>query len=274
MASGGASKALLGVARSLRLTEGFRRLGNMLPRRAYLRLQAFRMRLRARAGELADVPQVAAMVPADDLREKYREAIRLLEERQTGEVGDYLEFGVYAGSSLGCMHDVVQERRLENVRLFGFDSFEGLPDTTGDNTAPLTEWQAGDFAMPIEATRRNLTDKGVDWDRVRLVKGFYDDTLAKGPSEYGIRKAGVIMLDCDLYSSTRTALEFCEPLIQDAAVLFFDDWWPQTLGAEKVGQRQAFEELLSAHPELSTTEIESYQPEYAKAFLVERRGRG
>ena len=39
------------------------------------------------------------------------------------------------------------------------------------------------------------------------------------------------MIDCDIYSSARTALDFCGPLIRDRAVLVFDDW-PGDAGGE------------------------------------------
>ena len=32
------------------------------------------------------------------------------------------------------------------------------------------------------------------------------------------------MVDCDIYSASREALWFSEPLIHDMAVIFFDDW--------------------------------------------------
>jgi hypothetical protein len=77
------------------------------------------------------------------------------------------------------------------------------------------------------------------------------------------------MVDCDLYASTRKALEFCTPLIVDEAVLVFDDWDAGGLGARGVGERRAFEELLAEHPDLRAAELPAYEP--ARAFLVSRR---
>jgi predicted O-methyltransferase YrrM len=200
-------------------------------------------------------------VPERALQAKYREALLLLEEP-----GDYLEFGVYAGASLRCMDQALKDLQLNSVRLFGFDSFEGLPKAA--KTEPM--WSPGMFKSGMEQTREMLKVNGVDLDRITLIKGWFDETLTE-PAKYGIRKASVVMIDCDLYSSAKTALRFCAPLIHDQAVIFFDDWWPATLGAQNQGEKRAFDEFLEENPRLTATEMNSYYPEAAKVFLLSRR---
>jgi hypothetical protein len=78
------------------------------------------------------------------------------------------------------------------------------------------------------------------------------------------------MIDSDLYSSAKTALRFCAPLIRDEAVVLFDDWQPATMAADDAGERRAFDELLAADSSLSAQELESYDPEEAKVFHVTR----
>lgn len=108
-------------------------------------------------------------------------------------------------------------------------------------------------------------------ERKTLVKGWFENTLTADFAElHRLSKAGVIMVDCDLYTSAKAALEFSEPLIRDRAVIFFDDWWPATLGAGRAGERRAFEEFLEEHPGFSAIELESYSAEDAKVFLVSR----
>jgi hypothetical protein len=89
-------------------------------------------------------------------------------------------------------------------------------------------------------------------------------------ARYSILKASVIMVDSDLYSSAKTALEFCATLIHDDAVVFFDDWWPESLGANGMGEKRAFDEFLEAHPVFTVTELDSYYPKAARVFLVSR----
>jgi hypothetical protein len=263
MASSRATRALLRTVDRLVLTEGVRVLSGRFPTSLQHRLAALRMKLRARTGEVSEFP-----VPPEALRQTYRDGLSLLVERNGHEsVGDYLEFGVFVGTSMSCMHDALVQEGLDHVRMFGFDSFEGLPgDAASDDTQAFNP---GQFRAPLEAARANLMAKGVDLDRVELVKGWFDDSLSPELIlRHDIHKASVIMVDCDLYSSTKTALDFCAPLIKGEAVILFDDWWPATLGVRNVGERRAFEEFLAAHPGLSATELESYQPEAAKVFLL------
>jgi O-methyltransferase len=211
------------------------------------------------------------LVPVDELHDVYRRGLSLLMERNGREsIGDYLEFGVYIGTSLACMHRVADELGLRELRLVGFDSFEGLPAHAREDEAGM--WEPGSFASDEESTRRNLMREGVDWSRVVLVPGWFDETLTPATADaHGIRKASVVMFDCDLYASTRQALEFTLPLIVDEAVLVFDDWDAGGLGERGLGERRAFEEILAEHPDdLHTVELPAYEP--ARAFLVSRRG--
>ena len=72
------------------------------------------------------------------------EALRLLAQSEpAGALGDYLEFGVYNGSSLACAFRAFNEVGAPKVRLFGFDSFQGLPaDATAEGV-----WAEGEFRM-------------------------------------------------------------------------------------------------------------------------------
>jgi hypothetical protein len=219
-----------------------------------------------------------ALVPEGELQRWYRHALDVLRDRRAGRaLGDYLEFGVYRGDSLRIMHDALQARGLDEVRLIGFDSFEGLPQLgEGDVGLP---WIRGDFAFSEDETRTRLEAAGVDMSRVHLVKGWYRDTLSrKVVRDLAITKAGVIMIDCDLYSSAKQALDFCAPFITDEVVVFFDDWdGGRNLAAKGLGERRAFDEFLAEHPELAAQELGTYfhtafdPPAPAKIFLVSRR---
>lgn len=211
------------------------------------------------------------LVPERELESTYRDALNLLARKAGPDgVGDYLEFGVYVGTSILCMHRASKAVGLDSLRLFGFDSFEGLPDAA----APESEgpWKPGQFRADYGSARKNLTRGGVDWSRTVLVRGWFEDTLhADLARQLRIEKAGVVMIDCDIYSSARTALDFCAPLIGAEAVLIFDDWNSGGLASKGLGERLAFEELLAANPDLRAEELRPYS-ENAKVFLVTRTG--
>ncbi len=212
--------------------------------------------------------QEPSLVPARALERSYREALRLLATGSTREdVGDYLEFGVYVGTSLMCMHRASRAVGLP-LRLFGFDSFQGLPEEASLERG--LGFKPGWFHAEYDVVREHLTRSGIDWDRTVLVPGWYEDTLRPDlAKQLGIEKASIIMIDCDIYSSTRFALAFCAPLIRDRAVIFFDDWPGDGPEARGLGERRAFEELLADDPHLAAEELQPYGPKQ-RVFLVTR----
>lgn len=188
--------------------------------------------------------------------------------------GDYLEFGVFEGRSLAhayhaysrayaaviknygfLMSDEVKgwvRMRWENMRFWGFDSYEGLPPVSGvDKGGPFKE---GDYTCSLENVRRNLAAASVDEAKVRLVKGWFNKSLTPECLEsFQGRKASVIHVDVDLYESAKTVLEFVVPLIADGTMLIFDDWF-QFRGHPQKGEQRAFSEWLAAHPQFIATE--------------------
>lgn len=205
------------------------------------------------------------IVSTEGLTEKYREALLWL-KNEGGLLGDYLEFGVFNGTSLSCMHRVTEKLGLKDMRLFGFDSFAGLPETAEQESDGL--WSGGSFQIDYAFTKNWLTQQGVDWRRVFLIAGWYHETLTqKVIDEYKLTKASVIMIDCDLYSSALEALKFCAPLIHERAVILFDDWFP--LADQAKGEKKAFDEFLAAHPDISTCDLGSYDPT-SRVFAVLR----
>lgn len=185
------------------------------------------------------------------------------------EIGHYLEFGVYNGTSLLCMYRALKETGLEDVRLIGFDSFEGLPpDLEGT-------WRAGDFKSTFEFTQAVLSLNGIDWSRVALVKGWFKDTLnAETARHHRIDKVGVVMIDCDLYAAAREALDFCRHLVKDQAIIVFDDWHSGGLDEKGMGEKRAFDEFLGANPQFSSSHLENLSGygERAAVFLLTRSG--
>lgn len=182
----------------------------------------------------------------------YRDAVRYLGSKpRNHQIGDYLEFGVCHGSSMLLMYEVLQEEKMDRMRLFGFDSFEGLP---ADNEG---YWTKGSFSANENDVLQRFSDNNVDLDRVNLISGFYSDTLNKELlTKHDLKKAGVIMIDCDMYTSTIEALEFCEPLIQDEVIMIFDDWNP--LAKENKGEKRAFDEFLGKYTHFNAEEIGNY----------------
>ena len=215
------------------------------------------------------------LVSPQELEPELRRAMSFLVQEQGVEaLGDYLEFGVCHGTSLACMHRVLSELGYDHVRLFGFDSFEGLPETAeADDDG---RWHAGQFNADYQWTRRKLAEEGVDWTRTHLVEGWFSETLNDDLiREHQIDKASVIMVDCDMYLSAKEALDFCAPLIQDQAIILFDDWHAGELAQKHMGEKRAFDEFLEENDQLTAQEFGAYSYRgvpSAKIFLVTNTG--
>ena len=246
-------------------TPGFNRFFNTSLRFAPPPIRALveRERLAAR------VRQRHRAVPEAGYRALLRRGLQELAAGSGGKpLGDYLEFGVYNGTSLVSAYRETAALGLGDVRLFGFDSFEGLPPAaaTDDNAT----WQPGAWRADRQFTEAVLATEGVDRTRVVLIPGWFSDTLnAATVRAYGIGTATVIMVDCDIYTSAREALDFCTPLIGERALVLFDDWHSGGLAARNLGERKAFEEWL-AHCGCFTAEPFGSYSSKSETFMVTR----
>ncbi len=190
------------------------------------------------------------LVPESELEDHYRRALEVLIDRAGPDaMAGYVEFGVYVGTSMICMHRALRSLGLDHVRLVGFDSFEGLPVEA--RTEGAGRWRPGQFRSDLELTSMNLRRNGVPMERVTLVPGWFEQTATDAVAKrIGLSKISVVMIDCDLYSSTVSALAFCAPRLAPMSVIFFDEWSVGRPGELGFDEKRAFEEFLATHPEL------------------------
>lgn len=116
------------------------------------------------------------------------------------QAGWAAEFGVYSGYSLSLI--------AEHMPVIGFDSFEGLPEDWTPN------FPKGSFS---ENTLRHLPYYPMN---TILVKGWFEDTAPSFPFPH----LGLVHIDCDLYSSTVTALNSVAPFINIGTIIVFDEF--------------------------------------------------
>jgi O-methyltransferase len=211
-----------------------------------------------------------AMVPQKKLRATLRTGLqRLIHEVGPSNIGDYLEFGVHSCSALLCMYRELEASRLEHVRLFGFDSFEGLPVSSEPDD--IGSWQPGAYRSEYEFALQILEDERVDPSRVLLTRGWFSDTLKpEFAIRHGLSKASVIMVDCDQYLGAKEALTFCEPFIKDHALMLFDDWNSEDLAARNLGEKRAFDEFSSGGA-FTVDPLQTYSANAAVFFVSRRR---
>ena len=193
-----------------------------------------------------------------DARRPYFEAI--FENISLAKLeGDYLEFGVFRGTSFIMASKLVQTYNMPTMRLFAFDSFEGLPDSEGK---AFTE---SEFSCSEDLFKKIVKKAGVDLSKVVTIKGFYSNSLNEDiKKKYNI-KAAIVHIDCDLYNSTKEVLNFIESMVVPGTILIFDDWDSfKDEDVENMGERKAFKEwsLFNCFDELYDFRG------YGKAFIM------
>jgi len=141
--------------------------------------------------------------------------------RQVQKNGMILEFGVYSGSSINHIAAQLPERAI-----FGFDSFEGLPETWRPG------FVQGAFKTNLPAVR----------DNVNLVVGWFDETLPKFVIEHPHESLALLHVDCDLYSSTKTIFSLLCDHIVAGTIIVFDEYfnYPEW----RLHEHKAFQEFV------------------------------
>jgi len=175
--------------------------------------------------------------------------------------GDYLEFGVFRGTSFILASKMAKRHRLRKTRFFAFDSFQGLPESEG------TKMKKGEWAAPRVDFERTIRQAGVDMTRVVIVEGLYNVSLDdRVKQRYQLAKAAVVHVDSDLYSSAKDVLRFVEDVIVPGTILIFDNWYSfrNDEAVESRGERRAFREWR-----LKDSFVEFHDiPNHSKAFLM------
>jgi O-methyltransferase len=216
--------------------------------------------------------------------------------------GDYLEFGVFKGASFieaiqeleiahkkwGAQNKLTNKQdyseesaeradahftTLEfkrSVRYFAFDSFQGLPDLH-EMDLGHSRFRKGRYDFSETNFISNVISKtSLQKDRLKTIPGFYNDSLSSELyKKLDLQQAAIIMIDCDLYSSTKEVLKFITPLVVDGSILIFDDWYAYK-GSPFKGERRATAEWLEINPHITLSEF-SARGAHQRAFIVNFR---
>ena len=119
--------------------------------------------------------------------------------------GLYLEFGVFMGESINFLSD-----RIGDNIIYGFDCFEGLPEKWLPTYGKGSMNRAGCLPEVNE--------------NVRLVKGYFDDTLPEFVREHKGEQCSFIHIDSDLYSSAKTIFTLLKDNIGSGTMICFDEF--------------------------------------------------
>ena len=148
-----------------------------------------------------------------------------------GILGSYYEFGT--GSKVVTLSEFLiaadkfyNTYKLEKLKIFAFDSFEGLP-TPAVEADHHPSWKKGEYAGSIEHVKNKIDNLKL---KIKLdityIKGFYEKTLDEALREKLKNfPPSIITLDVDYYSSTKTILDWLVPILPSSCIFYFDDIW-------------------------------------------------
>ena len=132
-----------------------------------------------------------------------------------------LEFGVFSGKSIN------QISSMTNQKVYGFDSFKGLPDY----------WRIG---HDVGSFARDDIPKVNE--NVELIIGWFDDTLDDFLSIHK-EDVGFLHIDCDVYSSTKTIFNKLQDRIKSGCIICFDEYFNYPNWEEH--EYRAFQEFIN-----------------------------
>ncbi|QUR68602.1 TylF/MycF/NovP-related O-methyltransferase [Mycobacterium spongiae] len=124
--------------------------------------------------------------------------------------GAFLEMGVCTGRTINFIAALNPEQRI-----WGFDSFNGLPE----------QWLRTDLAVP-EGTFGIKVDGWMPpvLHNVSLVKGLFQETLPEFKNRVlNTTPIAFLHIDCDIYSSTKAIFDLLGDNIVPGTVIAFDE---------------------------------------------------
>lgn len=136
--------------------------------------------------------------------------------RPPGPPGAVVEFGVWQGGGLEILDTYARRYLGDDVQVYGFDTFTGMPVTAVDLQDDHREaWRPGGYNDTSLAAVQTRVP------RATLIAGEFR-TLSR-LADYGIRQVRLARIDCDLYEGYQDALRLLTPTLQPGSLLLFDE---------------------------------------------------
>jgi len=170
----------------------------------------------------------------------------------------FVECGVAKGGCLALMASI------SNNRIYGFDSFEGMPPITDKDISDYNKsdilngyGKPGDnLSGGIENVYKTFQDLNINMKNVRLIKGYFNETLNIKENIDCIEEIGVLRLDGDWYDSTLICLEKLYDKVVLGGVIIIDDY------GHWIGAKRATDDFRAKHNILSPLLQTDYTEHY------------
>ena len=163
--------------------------------------------------------------------------------------GDIVECGVWRGGSMQAVALALIEEGASDRGLHLFDTFEGMPPPTEEDTRRGTSAeemlarQDRDHRIwavaGLDDVREAMQEVGYPADLVHFHQGLVEDTVpGRAPEQIAL-----LRLDTDWYASTRHELEHLYHRLSPGGVLILDDY------GDWEGARKATDDFLATLPD-------------------------
>lgn len=206
----------------------------------------------------------------NELPEALERCFEMAAQTGTAQGSDYYEFGVFKGYAFWKAQETANRLGFNEMRFFGFDSFAGLPEPEGVDQTEQEFFYKSQYSCSKQNVIENLTAAGADWDRTHLVEGYFEDSLTEETKRrHAMGPACIVLVDCDLYSSAKCALDFVKDRLQDNTILIFDDWNAFNRDDQR-GERRAFREFLAENDQFTAVPLFDYGT-YGSVFQVRQQ---
>ena len=186
-----------------------------------------------------------------------------------GISGDYLEFGSHKARTFPkAFLALAAATHCIPRHFWAYDSFCGLPESdVPEDEHPM--WTTGRFCTDQQEFIRKCVEQGVSRESFTIVPGFFEDTIGENcaPQTTSPTDVALAFVDCDMYSSSRTVLQFLKPLLKNGMIIAFDDYYCYS-DKRPSGERLALREFLSELPDIHLLEYGQFHWA-GMSFIVE-----
>lgn len=174
----------------------------------------------------------------------------------------FVECGVAKG---GCL-SMMKFASGKNNKIFGFDSFEGMPNITDEdidvyNKSCPKQFVGIPLCNGINDVYNTFNSLNLSVDNVTLVKGFFQDTLQIQENIDNIGEIAVLRLDGDWYESTKICLDKLYDKVIDCGIIIIDDY------GHFIGAKKATDEFRMKHNILTPL----IQTDYTEYYWIKEK---
>ncbi|GJM37311.1 MAG: hypothetical protein DHS20C19_06780 [Acidimicrobiales bacterium] len=163
--------------------------------------------------------------------------------------GDYVEFGSWGGNTMNQAYKALCLTGLTDRHLWAYDSFDTLPEAQDDRDYhpgwnPGGAMGGGGVDKFYEACDRH----GIPREAYTATEGYFEDTIGTAEPDDPPADIAMCLIDCNLYSSAATCMEWLQPRLKHGMILAFDDYW--CWSPDKIsGEQSLLMEFQRDHPE-------------------------